>query len=244
MSDGCTDCGRKGGCDSRKHGMFGAIDEALARLYPTRRWSDRDEDAAFGAGVASAEGEALATALGPRLRAAAFHRPGSPEETCDWIYVLCVGREPSLFELREGRLSSEVAAATCASIAAGPVRETYLRVALSTLARFGAVQEVELQAALESGPDGGEGGDGITITETPRAGVFSPPLLKRMQGIVAALVEHDIRHLDFGEIDGPPAGFDPGDYGAYNDGVPGIANYLFYPQSPAAIVTVTVGWTP
>jgi len=38
MSSGCTNCGNKGGCDTRKHEMFGAVDEALARLYPTRRW--------------------------------------------------------------------------------------------------------------------------------------------------------------------------------------------------------------
>ena len=232
MSGGCTNCGQKGGCDARKHGMFGAIDEALAKLYPTRRWSERDEDVAFGAGVGCEAGEALAATLGPRLRAAAFYRAGSPEETCDWIYVLCVGRAPSLFELREGRLAADETRAFGASMADGPVEETYLRVALSTLARFAAVQEVELHAAARDGA--------IEIRETPRAGVFAPPLLKRMQGVVAALVERDIRHLDFGEIEAPPAGFDPGDYGEHWGGEPGIANYLFYPQSPAAIVTVTV----
>jgi hypothetical protein len=234
MSGGCSDCGRKGGCDARKHDMFAAIDEALVRLYPTRRWSDRDEDAAFGAGVPRAETQALAAALAPALRAAVFHREGSPEETCDFLYVLCVGRDPSLFELREGRLAPEAAAALIETIADGPVRETYLRVALSTLARFGVVQEVELEAAIDPALAA------VTVSEAPRAGVFSPSLLPRMQKLVAALVERDIRHLDFGDIDQPPEGFDAGDYGAFWDGVPGIANYLFYPQSPAAIVTVTI----
>jgi hypothetical protein len=234
MSGGCTNCGQKGGCDARKHGMFAAIDDALARLYPTRRWSERDEDAAFGAGVTRAEAQALAAALGPALSAAAFHRAGSAEETCDFLYVLCLGRDPSLFELREGGLPAAVAAALAEAIADAPIRETYLRIALSTLARFGAIQEVELQATIDPAVRA------ITITETPRAGVFSPTLLPRMQKAVAALVERDIRHLDFGEIEHPPTGFDPGDYGTLWDGVPGIANYFFYPQSPAAIVTVTI----
>src|SRR5947207_3151845 len=42
---GCTDCGRKGGCEDRKGGMMTAIDEALGRLYPSRRWSERDQEA-------------------------------------------------------------------------------------------------------------------------------------------------------------------------------------------------------
>jgi hypothetical protein len=65
-------------------------------------------------------------------------------------------------------------------------------------------------------------------------------LLRRLQTLVAVLAEHQLRHLDFGEIVEPPAAFDPGDYGTVYGGVPGIANYLFYPQPPAAISTVTL----
>ena len=101
MSSGCTNCGNKGGCDSRKHEMFGAIDEALARLYPTRRWDERDDAAGFGAGLGAGEGDALAAAAAARLHAATLYRPGGPEETCDYVYVLCVGRTPSLVELRD-----------------------------------------------------------------------------------------------------------------------------------------------
>ena len=233
MGGGCSDCGRKGGCDARKGEMFGAIDEALARLYPTRRWSDRDEAAAFGAGVADSEAEGLARCLGPRLKAAAFHRAGSPEETCDWVYVLCAGRTPTLFELREGQLSDEAARELADTIAEAPVQETYLRIALSTLARFAAVQEVALSATSV-------GEEAVLIREAPRAGVFSPTLLPRMRGVVAAVGEHGFRHLDFGDITEAPQGFDPGDYGTRWDGVPGVANYLFYPQPPASIVTATV----
>jgi len=80
----------------------------------------------------------------------------------------------------------------------------------------------------------------VVLTEAPRAGIFEPGLLKRLQGLVAVLAERNIRHLDFGEIVEPPAGFDPGGYADDYGGLPGIANYLFYPQPPAAISTTTL----
>src|SRR3954470_2299852 len=116
MSEGgCTSCGKKGGCDSRKHSMFEAIDGALARLYPTRRWGERDDAAALADGIEREEGEALAAAgarrpgtgagFSPggaaRLATAAVLRPGEPDEWCDYVYVLCLGRTPCIAELRE-----------------------------------------------------------------------------------------------------------------------------------------------
>jgi hypothetical protein len=213
--------------------MFAAVDAALARLYPTRRWDERDEAAGFGAGLPAGEGDALAAALAARLHAATLYRPGSAEETCDYVYVLCVGRTPSLVELRESALEAGAVEALRAAIAEGPVTEVYLRVALSTLAPFAAVQEVVLTAAAD--PDGG-----VVLTEAPRAGIFEPSLLKRLQGLVAVLAERKIRHLDFGEIVEPPAGFDPGGYADDYGAVPGIANYLFYPQPPASIAITTL----
>jgi hypothetical protein len=229
LSEGCTSCGNKGGCDSRKHGMFAAVDETLARLYPTRRWAERDEAAAFGAGVSPGEGAAIARALASRLKALAIHRPGTAEETCDYVYVLCLGRTPSLLELREGmvpRLEGDLE---------GDVEELYLRVALSTVARFAGVQQVAMRATRDE--EGAEGA--LVITEASRTGVFDPVLLKRFQTLVAVLAEHDVRHLDFGEITAPPEGFDPGDYGDRYGGLPAVANYLFFPQ-PAAAVTTTI----
>jgi hypothetical protein len=237
MSEGCTNCGRKGGCDGRKHEMFAAIEAALARLYPTRRWDERDEAAGFGAGLGAGEGVALAAALAARLHAATLYRPGGAEETCDYVYVLCLGRTPSLVELRESALEAGAAGALRAAIAEGPVSEVYLRVALSTLAPFAAVQEVVLTAVAVPA----DIGDGtVVLTEAPRAGVFEPGLLKRLQGLVAVLAERNIRHLDFGEIVEAPAGFDPGVYADDYGGIPGIANYLFYPQPAAAIATTTL----
>jgi len=212
--------------------MFGAIDEALARLYPTRRWDERDEAAGFGAGLPAGEGDALAAALSARLKAATLYQPGRPEETCDYVYVLCLGRTPSLVELREAALDDGAERALRDAIADGPITEVYLRVALSTLAPFAAVQEVVISAAVD--PADGS----LTLTEAPRAGIFDPNLLRRLQALVAVLAERRIRHLDFGEIVEPPAGFDPGDYAAEYGAAPGIANYLFYPQPPAAVSTV------
>lgn len=225
MSGGCTDCGKKGGCDSRKHGMFAAIDDAMARLYPTRRWTERDEAAGFGAGVAPGEAATLARALATRLKALAVHRPGTAEETCDYVYVLCVGRTPALIERLHG------GAAVLDEDGEG-IHELYLRVALSSVVRFAGVQQVAMTAARD--PDGR-----LVVTEAPRAGVFDPVLLKRFQALVAVLAEHDIRHLDFGEITEAPDGYDPGDYSDRYGGAPAVANYLFFPQ-PAAAITTTV----
>jgi hypothetical protein len=205
--------------------MFAAVDEALARLYPTRRWTERDEAAGFGAGVSAGEGAALARALASRLKALAIHRPGTADETCDYVYVLCLGRTPSLIERREGladHLEDDA-----------DVEELYLRVALSTVARFAGVQQVTMRATRDA--DGS-----LVISEAPRTGVFDPVLLKRFQALVAVLAEHDIRHLDFGEILAPPEGYDPADYAARYGGAPSIANYLFFPQPPSSVTTVVV----
>jgi hypothetical protein len=231
---GCTNCGGKGACDTRKSTMFGAIDEALARVYPTRRWDERDEAAAFGAGLGPGEGDALAAALARRLKAATLYRPGAAEETCDFVYVLCVGRTPSLVELREGALDAAASAALRASVAEQPLDEVYLRVALSTLARFAAVQEIALSAEIDAATSE------MIVVERPRTGVFAPTLLPRLRRLVGVLAEHGIHHLDFGEILEPPEGFDPGEYAHAYGGAPSIANYLFYPQPAGAVATTTL----
>jgi hypothetical protein len=239
VSEGCTNCGKKGGCDSRKHGMFAAIDAALARLYPTRRWGERDDVAALEDGIPREEGEALAAELARRLGTAVVFRPGEADEWCDYVYVLCLGRTPCIAELRA---SLELGAADGSSPIEWPdgvedggaagLDELYLRVALSSVARFAGVQEVALGMRRE--------GDDLIITESARSGVFNPILLPRFQALVAALARADIRHLDFGEIVEAPEGFDPGDHEGRFGAAPVIANYLFYPQSPTAVSTVVV----
>ncbi|HEX2551197.1 MAG TPA: hypothetical protein VHK64_06350, partial [Nocardioidaceae bacterium] len=80
----------------------------------------------------------------------------------------------------------------------------------------------------------------VVLTEAPRSGVFDPALLRRLRTLVAVLTEQEIRHLDFGEIVEPPDGFDPGDYGEHWHGLPGIANYLFFPHPPSAVSRTTL----
>lgn len=241
MSDGCTNCGNKGGCDSRKHGMFAAIDAALARLYPTRRWGERDDAAALEDGIPREESEALAADLSRHMGTATVFRQGDAAEWCDYVYVLCLGRTPCIAELRA---SLELAAAEQRDDGQEPwpegvedggtdgIEELYLRVALSSVARFAGVQEVAMSMRRD--------GDELVITETARSGVFNPILLPRLQALVAGLARADIRHLDFGEIVEAPEGFDPGDHAARFGAEPAIANYLFYPQPPTAVDTLVV----
>jgi hypothetical protein len=207
--------------------MFAAIDEALGRLYPSRRWSERTDDEALAGGVDPALPPALADELAARLQALALHRPGGADEYCDFIYVLCLGRTPSLLEMREGL-------APAALVETGePLEELYLRVALSSLAPFAAVQQVAMRAS--------RAGDVVIIEEAPRAGVFDPVLLPRFRKLVAALTARGLRHLDFGEIAEAPTGYDGGDYGDRFGGAPAIANYLFYPQPCSSITTAVLG---
>lgn len=232
MSDGCTNCGKKGGCDSRKHGMFAAIDDALARLYPTRRWNERDDAVAMEEGVGREEGEALCEALASRMGTATWYRPGDPGEWCDYIYVLCLGRTPSIVEIRDRLAAGEQAGVPFGQGDADETAldERYLRIALSSVARFAGVQEVSMTLRHD--------GDEVVIVEKARSGVFDPILLPRFQALVAVLAGTDIRHLDFGEIVEAPEGFDPADYADhFGGGVPVIANYLFYPQPPTAVST-------
>jgi hypothetical protein len=235
---GCTDCGRKGGCDSRKHVMFAAVDEALARLYPTRRWGERDEAAAIEGGISRDQGVELAAAIAKRLGTLAVFRPGDADEWCDYIYVLCLGRTPSIVEIREGRPGQrdeelpEGFQQDLQEDLQEPLDERYLRVALSGLACFAGVQEVAMTLQRQE--------NDLLITESARSGVFDPVLLPRFQSLVAVLAERDIRHIDFGEIMEPPPDFDPGRYADRFGAEPVVANYLFYPQPPTTVSTVVL----
>jgi hypothetical protein len=218
MSGGCTNCGAKAGCDHRKGSMLEVVEQVMSRLYPTRRWGEPDDDARFAAGIDDEDGQALADELARELDAATFFRRGGPDEYCDYIYVLCLGREPCLVQVRDGEVPVP------AEIGEGAlIREQYLRVCLSSMARVAGVQQTALELERL--------GDEAVIRESPRAGVYDAPLLRRFQRLVALLPAYDILHVDFGEISAPPEGFDPGDYAErYGVAAPHRANYLFYPQ--------------
>lgn len=223
---GCTNCAGKSGCDDRKGSMFEQIERALARLYPSRTWGQPDDDARFGAGVCEHDARALASELAAALAASVTYRPGAEDEYCDYLYVLCVGREPSLIQLRDA------GAPIPDELGDEPIRELYLRVCLSGMTRMAGVQQVAVHGDRIDGD--------LVVRELPRPGVYDAPLLHRFQRLVAILPAYDITHLDFGEISAPPAGYGPGDYAACYGGEPHTANFLFYPQPTTMQTTVVL----
>ncbi len=199
--------------------MFSALGESLARLYPTRTWGEIDDEVAFEGGLPRGIGPRLARQIAEELSTAAYFERGLPDELCDYVWVLCMGREPSLWQMRAGR----------APIAAEKISEVYLRVALSAVAPVAAVQQVLVQLRPR--------GDRMMYTEEPRGGVFDAELLGRMQRLVGVIGDQGLLHLDFGEITNPPEGYSGGAYAGARGCEPAIVNYLFYPQSPTAVVT-------
>jgi len=223
---GCTNCAGKADCEDRKGTMFEQVERALRRLYPTRRWGEPDDEQRFGQGICEHDGEALAEELAQELRGSTFYRAGGDDEYCDYIYVLCMGREPSLVQIRDGD------APVPEEFGREPIEELYLRVCLSNMTRMAGVQ----QTAMTLEREGGE----FTITERPRPGVYDAPLLHRFQRLVAILPAYDITHLDFGEISAPPTGYAHGDYGALYGSEPHTANFLFYPQPSNMVSTIVI----
>jgi len=116
--------------------------------------------------------------------------------------------------------------------AAPPFHELYLRVVISQRAKLAAVQQV----AIELVPSPG----GFIVHERPRAGVYDPPLLARMQKLVAILPAYELTHVDFGEIAHASPSFSPGAWEALYGAKPAIANYFFYPQPTTMVATTFV----
>ena len=222
---GCADCGTpgaKGGCDERKGIARERIDALIDRIYPDRTWGRLDDEARFGAGIPRGEARRIGRALAELLRAPTFFRAGADDDLCDFVWVLCLGRRPSLLELRDG--GSAQPALEQLAAAGGRVEERYLRACFSSLGRVAAIQEVELTLEAD--------GAGALIREAPRAGVFDPTLLKRLRQAVALLEAQEIAHLDFGLLDVPLDRGRPGDYPERFGADPTVANFLFYAPPP------------
>jgi len=222
---GCTNCKSKTGCDHRKGAMMASVDQALDQLYPTRTWGEPDEREV--AGLPPDELAALADELASTLGAATFVRPGGDDESCDFIYVLCLGRTPCVVQVRDHGVA--VPAEWHAATATGSISELYLRLVVSQRARVAAVQQVAVELVRAS--------TGYLVREQPRAGVYDAPLLPRMQKLVATLPAYELLHVDFGEIAHAPPGYHAGTWRELFGGEPAIANYLFYPQPTTMIAT-------
>jgi hypothetical protein len=222
---GCTDCSRSGGCGVRKGEEKELLGELLHAIYPSRRWGAPDDAARWRRGLPEGDARRLARAAAAELRAPTFFRAGRDDESCDYVYVLCVGRQPSLLELRESQ-SLQVPEGDA-------IRERYLRVALSSMGRIAAVQEVAFTLELD--------GDLYVLREQPRDGIYDPILLERTRKLIALLVSWELTYLDFGLLMKPPAqylpDFDEGDYRAHYDQPVRTVNCLFYPHPPTMIDT-------
>jgi hypothetical protein len=222
----CSSCTRKGGCEEHKVPQRLAIDDVMRALYPDHTWGRPDDEARFRAGVRAREVQALARAMSVAAKAPTFYRPGGPDDLCHYVYVLCFGREPALVELRDG--SGDPSAV----LAEGEhVRERYLRVHFSTLARLATIQEVAMELDRQ--------GDDWVLKELPQPGVYDAKLLKRMRALVDLIQASDIEHLDFGLVDKPHPEALAGDYVERYGVQPALVNFLFYAQ-PARTSSIQI----
>ena len=218
---GCTDCAGNSGCDHRKSTMLGTVGDWLQRLYPTRTWGEIDDQLAMDSGISEEDALALAEELQVELKAATIFCRGSEEDLCDYIYVLCMGREPCALQMRDGEVPIPV------ELGAGhDVHELYLRVALSSVAPLAVVQQVSVRMSLVNGQ--------WIVREEMVAGVYDAPLLGRMQRLIALLPAYELTHVDMGEVSEPPAGFAHGDYHERFGQEPHRVNYLFF-RNPSTI---------
>jgi hypothetical protein len=218
---GCADCkSGGGGCESHKGPQRAAIEEIMGSIYPDRTWGRPDDEARFRAGIRTREARGLGRSISTAAKAPTFFRDGGPDDLCHYIYVLCLGREPALVDVRDGLAPPE----------ADHVRERYLRVHLSTVARLATIQEVAME--LDQTPDG------WLLRELPLPGVYDPKLLKRMRAIVDLVEASDIEHLDFGLVDKAYPDAVAGEYAERYGVEPALVNFLFYAQPARTSATI------
>ena len=221
---------------------MGSVEAALEELYPSQTWGEVRDLEDPHAAMPSDELAALAEELATELVAATFVKTGGDDEPCDFIYVLALGRTPCIIQARDHDVAPPAEWDDAPELERGGlaptrvVEEMYLRVVVSQRARVAAVQQVVVTATKSA-----DGSNGWLIRESPRAGVYDAPLLKRMQKLVAILPAYDLLHVDFGEIAHAPPGFHAGAWKDLFGGEPSIANYLFYPQPTTMITTSYIG---
>lgn len=217
----CSTCTRGDSCQAHKAPQREVIARTLAAVYPDATWGRPDDEARFRAGIRAREAQALGRAISTATRAPTFFRDGGPDDLCHYVYVLCLGRAPALVDVRDGLAVPED----------DHVRERYLRVHFSTVARIATIQEVAMELDRS--------GDGWLLRELPQPGVYDAKLLKRLRAIVDLIEASDIEHLDFGLVDAPVPDAAPGDYEARYGVAPALVNFLFYAQ-PARTAATTV----
>jgi hypothetical protein len=192
----------------------------MTAVYPDRTWGRPDDEARFRAGIREREARAMARSISTVAKAPTYFRAGGPDDLCHYVWVLCLGREPSLVDVRDGLAPPE----------ADHVRERYLRVHLSTVARIATIQEVALELDRMA--------EGWVLRELPQPGVYDAKLLKRMRAIVDLVEASDLEHLDFGLVDkGYPEAV-AGEYVERYGVEPALVNFLFYAQPARTSATI------
>jgi hypothetical protein len=233
-----SECGREDGCGTRKAEQKELLTQLIARLYPSRRWGEPDAEACFRAGLHFTEVVRLGQTLATALKAPAYVQAGGPDDLCTFLYVLCLGREPSLVELRQGSYATDADGALWPE--ADTIRERYLRIACSSVTRAACVQEVALELYTS---DALCPGGMAMVKEVPLPGVFDPKLLKRFQKTTDLLLALGIEHYDMGLLDVPAAefGLDGGDYSQRFGAPPALLNFFFYAQP---VITAAASFIP
>jgi hypothetical protein len=222
----CSVCDQLGPrrCDERKRDQRRLAAELLARTYPSRRFGAPDDEARFRRGLGRTALARLAAAVSQAAAAPARVVPGAEEDLCDYVYLLCLGREPGLLAVQAG----------AAPLPPPPVRDRYLRIAVSSLGPVAAVQELELRLdAVDPGPDSAA----ARLSELTRSGVYEEALLPRYRRVVTALESARIHHLDFDVLEDEPAGYDGSAYRDSFGAAPTVLNYLFFPWPARTVAT-------
>ncbi len=225
---GCTeDCSGASECGDRKGSMLDTVYSWLCKLYPTKTWGEIDDELALESGISEEDAMALAEELQQELKAATIFRHGSEEDLCDYIYVLCMGREPCALQMRDGEVPIAEELST-----GDTINELYLRISLSSVAPLAVVQQVSVELTEMDGQ--------WIVREEIAAGVYDAPLLRRMQRLVALLPAYNLTHLDMGEISEPPTDFAHGDYPEQFGKAPHQVNYLFFRHPSTMSITSAI----
>jgi len=227
---GCTNCAGKSGCDTHKRGMLQTVGEWMDALYPSKVWGEMDDAFALEDQRDESDLYALAQELAGELRGAAFVRQGEEGDVCDYIYILCQGREPCALQVKYVGLPFP------AEWEEGDVlQEFYLRIAISAVAPLAVVQQVQVKLFQEEGT--------WMLSEELSAGVYDAPLLKRFQRLVAILPSYGLTHVDMGEISAPPEGFNDDAYQSMFARPAHQVNYLFFRSPSTTCAMGPLHWT-
>lgn len=156
--------------------------DRLREVHPTGRWADAPLECLLDGGLGLDACAGLPARIEHLLPARVIPVRAGPVGLGDALYVLAGIHAPCLLELREGLCPREAPMLRA--------RETYLRVALSPLGRFAALQECVLEIEQL-------GGRARMIVETPRVGVEDRDLRAFVTALQALLRRDRIALLDF-----------------------------------------------